>query len=477
MRGWIRISVARRVALSAAAVATVCATVVGVVVVSLLMRDAPAAARRGLTTVALVGGATTVVSVALATVVIVNRVLSRSLEGLTQALRAAEKGRWLRSVDSGRADEIGELARAFDRVSATVTDLSVSVIDKGRELEWTRRELALQSTLTLLFELTQAINAENDLDSILAVVPRRVCEALGFEQMAVLLHDLASDEFVVRATHGIADGAIGVRFPRDDGIAGAVADTGAPLVIADTTRDPRYSHFRGTHPVDGAFACVPMQVQGRLIGLFNVLRPGPATITSADVQLLTSLASHAALAIEHAQLGLRLRDLAVTDPLTGLVNRRLLLERTARAIERSRRSGQPLAALMLDLDHFKDLNDELGHQKGDEALAAVARALAGAVRRVDTVARYGGEEFCLLLPDSPGAQAVLVAEKLRAAVRALDVGRPLTVSVGVAVFPDHADDGDGLIGAADRALLAAKRAGRDRVISSGSEAPSDPARA
>jgi diguanylate cyclase (GGDEF)-like protein len=93
------------------------------------------------------------------------------------------------------------------------------------------------------------------------------------------------------------------------------------------------------------------------------------------------------------------------------------------------------------------------------------------------VARYGGEEFCVLLPDCPRAQAVQVAESLRAAVRALDVGRPLTVSIGVAVFPDDAADDDGLVGAADRALLAAKRAGRDRVTSSGSAAPSDPARA
>jgi len=312
LRDWIRGSVARRVALSAAAVAALASTLVGLVVVSLLTSDQPAAARRGLTTVALVGGATTVACVAVATVLIVNRVLTRSLADLTVALRAAEKGRWLKSVDSGRPDEIGELSRAFDRLSATVTDLSVSVIDKGRELDWTRRELQLKDTLALLFELTQTINAESDLGSILAAVPRRVCEALGFEQMAILLHDGADGPFVVRATHGIAADAIGVSFSRDDVISGAVADTGEPLVIADTARDPRYSHFRGTHPVDGAFASVPMRVQGRLVGLFNVLRPGAASISAADVQLLSSLASYAGLAIEHAQLGLRLRDLAVS---------------------------------------------------------------------------------------------------------------------------------------------------------------------
>jgi diguanylate cyclase (GGDEF)-like protein len=123
------------------------------------------------------------------------------------------------------------------------------------------------------------------------------------------------------------------------------------------------------------------------------------------------------------------------------------------------------------------VNDELGHQRGDEVLRAVAGALTGALPARATLARYGGEEFCALLPETGRADAIAAAEALRAAVAGLDVGRPLTISIGVAVFPDDAGDDDALIGAADRALLAAKRAGRDRVTSSGSAAPSDPARA
>src|SRR5262249_7589818 len=140
-------------------------------------------------------------------------------------------------------------------------------------------------------------------------------------------------------------------------------------------------------------------------------------------------------------------------------------------------AGRPLAALMIDLDHFKRVNDELGHPRGDEVLRAVARALAAGLPAKATLARYGGEEFCALLPETARAEAVAAAETLRAPVAGLDVGRPLTISIGVAVFPDDAGDDGALIGAADRALLAAKRAGRDRVTSSGSAAPSDPARA
>lgn len=462
---WVRRSVARRVAFFAAGLATLVATLVGVVIVQLLLGDQPTHTRRAVMLVALLGGACTIGCVALGTVVIVNRLLAGPLRALTAALHAAEKGRWLKTIDSDRADELGELSRAFDRVSVTVTDLSVSVIDADRELAWTRRELQLKDALSLLFELTQTINAESNLAAILAAVPARISTALGFEQMAVLLLDEKTQEFVVRATHGIAEDALGVSFPRNDPISGKVADTGEPLIIPDTARDPRYSHFRGKHRVDGAFASIPMTVQGRLVGLFNVLRPGAASIAEGDLRLLRSLASYAGLAIAHAEANLRLRNLAVTDELTGLPNRRQLLERARIELARCRRSGAPLALLLLDLDHFKHINDELGHQTGDLALRAVAAALTATGRELDIVARYGGEEFCVLLPESGRTQALAVAEAMRAAVSALDVGRPLTVSLGVALCPDDSEDFDGLVRAADLALMKAKKDGRDRVVS------------
>ena len=461
LRDWIGRSIARRVAFFAALAAALAATLVGLVVVFVVMRD-QAAARGPLAIVAFVGGAATVLCVGVATVVIVDRLLKSSLHDLTQALGAAEKGRWLRSIDSARTDEIGDVARAFDRLSTTVTDLSVSVIDADRELAFTRSELKLKDGLSLLFELSQTLGAESDAQAIVAAIPTRVCAALGFGHMAILLYDEARGEFVVRATAGI-EGALGVTFPRTDPISGRVADTLEPVVIPDTKKDPRYSHFRDTHPVDGAFASVPMVVKGRLVGLFNVLRPSPGSISDGDLRLLCSLASYAGMAIELAETHARLRERAVTDDLTSLPNRRRLFERLETELGAAERAGSSLAALMIDLDHFKPWNDDFGHAKGDEVLCAVARALRAAVRPGDLIARYGGDEFAVLLPGADGATARARAEKIRAAVTALELGRPVAASIGVAVYPD---DGTDLLRAADAALMEAKRQGRDRVVAS-----------
>jgi len=437
------------------------------VIVTVVLGDQPPATRRDLILVAMLAGAATVAAVTLATVIIINRVLGASLRELTAAIRSAERGKWLARARSDREDEIGQLSRAFDGLAAQLTDLSVTMIDTDRELAWTRRELQIKEAISLLFELTQTIDAQQDLPAVLRAIPAKVGPALGFEEMAILLLDPSSGLLVVRATYGFPPGTDveGMTFSPGEGISGLVAQGGEPLVIEDTARDARYTHYKGKHAQDGSFACVPMKLKGRLKGLFNVLRPKTGGFSDADVALLRSLASYTALAIAHAEMTTRLRELSVTDDLTGVANRRLLMERVGREVERARRGGKPLSALMLDLDHFKRVNDLHGHLRGDEVLRQVARVLTDGVRRLDTVARYGGEEFVVLLPDSNHEQALHIAEKLRAAIKETALGDiHLTISIGVATFPDDAQTEPALIDAADRALFAAKRAGRDRVV-------------
>ncbi len=165
-----------------------------------------------------------------------------------------------------------------------------------------------------------------------------------------------------------------------------------------------------------------------------------------------------------------LTEVAISDPLTGLHNRRAFEVRLAEEVERARRSGLPFALLLVDLDHFKTVNDRFGHQVGDKALQAVAEVLKQAVRVVDLPARVGGEEFAVLLAQTAGQGALDGAERLRAAIadrRVVhqDATLGVTASVGVAWCPAHGDTGEALVRAADLALYEAKRAGRNRTRS------------
>jgi diguanylate cyclase (GGDEF)-like protein len=170
-----------------------------------------------------------------------------------------------------------------------------------------------------------------------------------------------------------------------------------------------------------------------------------------------------------------LQEQAISDPLTGLYNRRYLSEFLSRELVRARRSATPVAVILLDLDRFKRVNDAFGHEAGDVVLMAVGALLKSKVRGSDIACRYGGEEFALVMPQADADAAGRRAEEVRVGVAALapvhdgkSLGK-LTASFGIAIFPDHARDIDSLLRAADVALYAAKGAGRNRIIISSAE--------
>jgi diguanylate cyclase (GGDEF)-like protein len=186
-----------------------------------------------------------------------------------------------------------------------------------------------------------------------------------------------------------------------------------------------------------------------------------------DLALLRSLADASVVSLRNAHLLDRLRAQATSDPLTGCENRRGFDERLTSEFGRALRYGRPLTLMLLDIDHFKEVNDRHGHEAGDDALRRLARALRSALRSNDTAARYGGEEFALLLPETPKQEGAQVAERIREMVTTLPQEAPheihITVSLGVAGFPEDAGDAGELMRAADRALYQAKSAGRNRV--------------
>jgi diguanylate cyclase (GGDEF)-like protein len=213
----------------------------------------------------------------------------------------------------------------------------------------------------------------------------------------------------------------------------------------------------------GASLCEPLLVGGEVIGL--VLISHPDGLDEGSRQRIRETVAQAAPVLANLR-NLALAQLqAATDGLTGLPNRRAVQDTLKRMVAQSARTVSPLAALLLDLDHFKNINDTLGHDVGDEALAAVGVALRNVVRDSDFVGRYGGEEFLVLLPDTTKDSALEVAESVRQAVARLHTPKldRITASIGVAVLPDDAGDASALLRSADRALYSAKKNGRDRV--------------
>jgi diguanylate cyclase (GGDEF)-like protein len=175
-----------------------------------------------------------------------------------------------------------------------------------------------------------------------------------------------------------------------------------------------------------------------------------------------------------------LQEQAITDPLTGLVNRRYLREFLPRELTRAARNDESLAVVMVDIDYFKRVNDTFGHDAGDLVLRELGTLLRSQVRASDVACRFGGEEFALVLPESSAEGARQKAEAIRAAMKNLEIkygGQPigrLSASFGVAAFPEHAKDADALLRVADEALYQAKGAGRDRVMVGGTPAHGKP---
>jgi diguanylate cyclase (GGDEF)-like protein len=241
---------------------------------------------------------------------------------------------------------------------------------------------------------------------------------------------------------------------------------------------PQAHRDAGEHPLmscalcgasPGSATCKPLVVGSEVIG--SVLVTQHRTVDEADREHLRDSVAQAAPALANLR-NLALAEMrAATDALTGLPNRRAIEDTLKRMVAQASRTLNPLSALMLDVDHFKTINDLYGHELGDEALAGLGALLSDMLRESDFAGRQGGEEFIVLLPATASEGAARVAENLRSAIEKLKIAgldHSLTASIGVATFPDVASGGTGLVRMADRALYAAKELGRNRVeISAG----------
>jgi diguanylate cyclase (GGDEF)-like protein len=246
--------------------------------------------------------------------------------------------------------------------------------------------------------------------------------------------------------------------------------------VDDPTAALLCKHVTLTSTLATGYLCVPLMAQGTSLGILQLrflccaTQERKAGEMAAKQRLAVAFTENLSLALANLKLRETLQNQAIRDPLTGLYNRRYLEETMDRELHRSRRLKAPLGVVMMDLDHFKDFNDNLGHGAGDALLSALAHEITAGIRIEDIACRYGGGEFLLVMPGSSLEATRERAENVRQAVKALQVKyqghflKSPTISLGVAIFPDHGVTAEEVIVAADAALYRAKKEGRDRVV-------------
>ncbi len=304
-----------------------------------------------------------------------------------------------------------------------------------------------------------------ELDELLGKVCALVLQSFpSFDQVAVLLWE--GDKLIVRAFEGklTPNFERGAELPAGTGLSWQALTSSKTIVANNATSFPGYvAGFRET----ASEICLPLISFGQTVGVMVLESATPNAFEEADAQPLESVADIVATAIQNARYFERVRQLAYLDGLTGIFNRRHFEMRISEEVGRAGRYPSGWSVIMVDIDHFKKLNDDFGHLLGDEVLRQVSSVLAQQLRKPDVVCRYGGEEFAILLPETAGEGAVAVAEKLRRAVESFHfpgVPRPVTISAGVAEFPRNGTTRDELVKAADAALYVAKQGGRNRIF-------------
>jgi diguanylate cyclase (GGDEF)-like protein len=382
---------------------------------------------------------------------------TRPLFELAQAADQVADGNLTARVPVRGHDEVSRLASTFNRMTRE-TQAYVEALTASRD--------QLRGHLELLGD---TLSSTHDLSRILAVILSTARTATGARHGVVLL---------VEGGELVGDG---LRLPLGRGLVGAVAESGQPR-CGRVERDGPV--LAPGEPLCRTYVVVPFRGPGPdsvrgVLALYD--RVGDDEFDDADLRTLRTFAGQAAIAVENVRLHEEAQRLSHTDPLTGLSNYRTLKESLRREVERAHRFGRRLCVLVLDLDRFKEVNDTYGHPAGDVVLAEFARRLRAEIREVDLAFRQGGEEFVLLLPETDLVGGSTVADRLCAAVRSAPVLVParlpaardgvagvgrgaqisVTVSIGIAVFPDHGSTGGAVLEAADAALYAAKAAGRD----------------
>lgn len=382
------------------------------------------------------------------------------------------------------------------RKDGTRIDVSISAAPLYDPLGNVTGFSSIVADITNLKQAEEAMKASNESLSItVAKLEQRTQELTLLSEMGELLQTCHTTE----EAHLVIARSIGTIFPKLDGVLYEIPPSrdqmepiaswgvnpnarpfemdscwalrrGRSYLVTNPDSNLICPHISNNLTEPTPYVCVPMMAQGEALGILHLrCAPGSQSLLLDNQKLIETVAEQLALALSNLKLREELRQQSIRDPLTGLYNRRYLDETLAREISRAKRNDLPVGIILMDLDHFKSFNDTFSHKAGDEVLRILGRFLQTQARADDIACRYGGEEFTLILPGTSQDVTQQRAEQLRVGVRALKMNfegqtlGSLTLSVGVAMFPIHGDDGHDVLQAADAALYRAKQNGRDRV--------------
>lgn len=393
----------------------------------------------------------------------------RSWIGDVEWMRKDGQRIWCRlhgkSVEPGQPDK-GSIWVSYDITAQKRADAALQEANRGLEHSLAQIERTHRN-FTQLSEFSSYLQASPNMDDALACISGYATQLFPSSAGAVYLIDEPKQQLAVHASWGLS-GALQQRFLPSE--CWALRRGQANRVEAG--HQALYCpHLETLEAPPEAAICLPLVAQANTFGLLYLEHHSP-DLGGGDLRYRLALAwaEDIGLALANLQLRDTLRQQSIRDPLTGLFNRRHMNDVIGREFARAGRDGKQVAVAMVDVDHFKRINDRHGHDAGDLVLKAVAHTIASQVREGDIVCRFGGEEFVVILPDISQEAALERAEQIRTAVGALDfscgehaVGQ-VTASLGVALYPLHGSDEPALVRAADAALYRAKEGGRNRVV-------------